>query len=113
MVSNWVTFIWSYVTSYTRWNDAWTLFLSGILAAGITIPATGQPDRTWVFATLVIVLNVAINAIRRAKPAIVASLVKSGEPNMDPISTLVTAIETALAAFKATAVVPVQVTTIP
>ena len=110
MVSNWVTYVWAYVTGYTRWADAWTLFLSGILAAGITLPANGQPDRTWAFAILVILFNVAVNAIRRAKPTITASI---GAKNMDPITTLVTAIEAAVTAFKATAVTPVQVTTFP
>src|ERR1035437_9692250 len=110
MVSNWVTYIWAYVTGYTRWADAWTLFLSGILAAGITLPANGQPDRTWAFAILVILFNVTVNAIRRAKPTITASI---GAKNLDPITTFVTAVEAAVAAFKATAVAPVQVTTFP
>ena len=110
MVSNWVTYVWAYVTGYTRWADAWTLFLSGILAAGITLPANGQPDRTWAFAILVVLFNVAVNAIRRAKPTITTSI---GAKNMDPITTLVTAIETAVAAFKATVATPVQVTTFP
>ena len=67
MLSKWIASVWLFVTGYARWNDAWTLFISGALAAGITLPADGQPDRTWAFATLVVLFNLAVNAIRRAK----------------------------------------------
>jgi hypothetical protein len=56
------------VQGYTRWSDAWTLFIAGILAAGLTLPSDGQSWRLWAFSVVAIVFNVAINAIRRAKP---------------------------------------------
>jgi Sec-independent protein secretion pathway component TatC len=71
MVSKWVTIAWAYIADYTRWADAWTLFVSGIIAAGITLPADGQPNRTWAFATLVVLFNLAVNAVRRAKTTVV------------------------------------------
>ena len=71
MLSNWITSVWLFIAGYARWNDAWAIFISGIVAAGITLPADGQPNRAWVFATLVILFNVAVNAIRRAKTTVV------------------------------------------
>ena len=115
MVSNWVTYVWAYVTGYTRWADAWTLFISGVMAAGITLPANGQPDRTWAFAILVILFNVAVNAIRRAKVTVTTStpIAKSGETNLpDNIFILITALEDAITAYKAT-VTTTPVTTVP
>lgn len=112
MLRNWVTSVWLFIAGYVRWADAWTLFVSGVMAAGITIPANGQPNRVWVLATLVILFNVAINAIRRAKVTITTSP-SIGVKVMDPITTLVTAIEAALVAFKNSETAPVQVTTNP
>jgi hypothetical protein len=53
-------------TVVAKANDAWVLIVAGVLAAGITLPAAGQSWREWAFATAVIVLNVVMNAIRRA-----------------------------------------------
>lgn len=71
MFSKWAATIWNYAADYTRWADAWTLFISGAIAAGLTLPADGQPNRSWAFATLVVLFNLAVNAIRRAKTAAV------------------------------------------
>lgn len=70
MLSKWASAVWLFLADYTSWNDAWSLFVSGILAAGITLPADGQPNRIWVFATLGILFNIAVNAIRRAKTTV-------------------------------------------
>ena len=53
-------------TVVAKANDAWVLIVAGVLAAGITLPVAGQSWRDWAAITAVVVLNVVLNAIRRA-----------------------------------------------
>ena len=127
MLSKWASSVWLFLADYTSRNDAWSLFVSGILAAGITLPADGQPNRVWVLATLVILFNVAVNAIRRAKtvttPSIklganvpittVPATTVSSNVNPDYAFNLINAIEAAIATYKATATTSPVLTNIP
>jgi hypothetical protein len=67
MLSSLIMKVWTFVQGYARWNDVYTLFVAGILAAGLTLPADGQNWREWAFSVATIMFNVGINAVRRAR----------------------------------------------